>query len=126
MAETYNGPERRTMTHDPWRTDADKKFAALDEGQVHIIKQLDEHKAHLGRQDEMLAKGSDVMQKLLDETAAVRNAVTGTRWTVRIIKIGGRGLHVCARYLAPILIVGLAIWGAVWAWFHGGKPPSVG
>lgn len=104
---------------DAWRTRTEKHLQDLDKGQLHIIGRLDE-------QDKTLAQGGKIMRQLLDETVEVRRIVSGTKWTARFITVCGRGLYFCARHLAPILVVGLAIWGAIWAWLHGGKPPSVG
>lgn len=124
MTDTYLGPERRMA--DPWRARAEQRMSDLDDGQRHIIKQIEDVNKRLDSQDEMLARGASVMKQLLDETVEVRKAVSGARWTGRVIAACGRAVHMVVRHLAPILAFALLVWGAIYAFFNGGKPPSVG
>lgn len=98
----------------------------LDKGQAHIIKQIDAVNKRLDTQDDMLADGAKVMKQLLDETTEVRKAVSGARWTGRLLAACGRGIHLIAKHLAPILAFALLVWGAIYAFLTGGKPPGAG
>lgn len=98
----------------------------LDRGQAHIIRRLDAQDVTITQSAEdgktVIDKMDTVIQLAENMQAAGRffNSIySGATWCVR-------KTSACAKVLIPIITAALLIWGAWYAYVHGGKPPSVG
>lgn len=89
-----------------------KRLDDLDRGNLHIIKRLDSQ----DRQLDTVIQLSQNMQS----AGRFFNRIFG------FFAMIGRGIHAAAKFLWPIVALGALVWGVLYAWIHGGKPPSVG
>lgn len=108
-----------------------RRLDALDRGQLHMIGQLDEHKDRLDRQDKEIARAADASEETLRRTQKAVELAENMQSAARFFNavyaafawLGG-AVHRGARFLVPIVTLALLVWGAIYAWLHGGKPPS--
>lgn len=139
----YNGPERRkhpdAMTENRLsqieeRLDrGNKRLDQLDEGQLHIIKTLNNQDAEQRAMRDEMKRNTDATRRNLEATETVIGLAQNMQSAARFFNAIFDGvtwlLHkisAASKLLWPIVALGALIWGLVYAWLHGGKPPSVG
>lgn len=109
-----------------WRKQTDDRLAsgnerldALDRGQLHIISRLD-------AQDVEIKKAGDAAAQTLTETQTIRQLAENMQTAARFFNGFATFIHRTAKFMTPIIAMGLAIWGAIYAYTHDGKPPTLG
>lgn len=105
----------------------------LDRGQVHIIKRLDAQDVERSELRVEIEKNTKTTQQTLDQTTTIRELAENMQAAGRFFNsiYGGatwcvRKTSACAKVIIPIITAALLIWGALYAYVNGGKPPSVG
>jgi hypothetical protein len=112
---------------------SNSRLDALDRGQAAMIRRMDSDELERGALRAEIRKNTEATEATLAQTKSIRelteNMQTAGHFFNQIygfFAMLGRGLHAVAKALWPIVALGVLIWGAVYAWISGGKPPSVG
>lgn len=116
----------RLDTLDSGQTQSNLRLDALDRGQAAMIRRMDSDEVERkGLRDEIV-KNTEATTQTLEQTHVIRQLAENMQAAGRFFNGVATVLNRVAKWLLPIVMLGLAIWGGVWAWLHGGKPPSVG
>lgn len=116
----------RLDTLDTGQTESNLRLDALDRGQAAMIKRMDSDEIERGALRTEIGENTKATKETLELTKDVRDLAQNMQSAGRFFNGLATGLNRVAKWLLPIVMLGLAIWGGVWAWLHGGKPPSVG
>jgi hypothetical protein len=138
VSTDWNGEDRRRIDHEERFASIDARLDrgnvrldALDRGQAHIIKVMEEQDAERREMREEMKRNTAKTDATL---AGVGQVITLAENMQRAGRFFNRlydgfawfwsGASHVAKILVPIVTLIVLVWGMVWAYLNGGKPPS--
>lgn len=101
-----------------------QQLQPVDQRLAAIERQLLDGKARMNRLADDVSENTRVTHEIRELTQEIRDLFEMGKSGMRVLNWLGRAMTKTAKWVGGMAAAGLAIWGAIYAFLHGGMPPK--